>query len=164
MEEVLVIIKGMREDYQNSESVEIMTMGKLYYKNNHIYILYDEEQEDMITKNTIKMNKDHVSVKRRGDIETDLYFEKDFPFITNYTTPFGHMEMCINTQQINVEDENDLIKVDIVYQLELNGMDLGVNTYSLTAKKKRSHQVKMPFEVINESSYLETNKLESRNK
>ena len=80
MKDITLKIIG-KQQYEGIEEdqMEFVTDGKLYVRNNSIYIIYDETEVSGMEgcKTTIKMNDKSVRMRRTGKVgfNTELYFE-----------------------------------------------------------------------------------------
>lgn len=122
--EVLVSVSGTQTIDDDSGTVEMITPGIYYRRNQKHYILYDEtveEMDDEVTHNTLKVAKDKIEVLKRGAVETSMTFESGKKHLTNFRTPMGLILLGVTTASIAVKEEEDLLQVHIDYALEMNG-------------------------------------------
>jgi len=144
--DVLVKISGLQfagED--DSDSVEVITSGTYYKKNNKHYILYDEVMEGTteVTKNVIKIGADSMEVTRKGPATVHMVFEKDKKNISYYYTPYGNLLIGIDTREIRI-DENDLdIDVKVQYGLEINYEYMADCHITVDVKSKEARDFKL---------------------
>lgn len=121
--DVLVAIEGLHfGENPSGDKVEVISPGNYYKKNNHHYVLYDEvvEGSDEVIKNKIKFGDDGFSITKRGYSNVDMVFEENKKNITNYITPFGSLLVGIDTDKIDIIEEDDGISIDIAYALDIN--------------------------------------------
>lgn len=120
--DVLIRISGARDSGSDQEDVEMITTGDYFLKDGKHYIIYEEIEEDskQITKNTIKVAPDSLDIIKRGNTNTHMIFQKNKKNISCYTTPFGELVVGIHTNEVHVEEEEDVLKVDIRYALDIN--------------------------------------------
>lgn len=120
--DVLIRISGARDSGSDQEDVEMITTGDYFLKDGKHYIIYEEIEEDskQITKNTIKVAQDSLDIIKRGNTNTHMIFQKNKKNISCYMTPFGELVVGIHTNEIHVEEEEDGLKVDIRYALDIN--------------------------------------------
>lgn len=121
--DVLVKISGLQfAGEEDNDSIEVITFGTYYKKNNKHYVLYDEVMEGTteVTKNVIKIGTDSMEVTRKGPASVHMVFEKDKKNVSYYHTPFGNLLIGIDAKTIQM-DESDLdINVRVNYGLEIN--------------------------------------------
>ena len=67
---VLIKISGLQMVDDTGDNVESMSAGKYYLKKDKHYVLYEDmdDENDEITKNTIKFNSETVEVTRRASL------------------------------------------------------------------------------------------------
>ena len=72
---VLIKISGLQ---MVDDNVESMSAGKYYLKKDKHYVLYEDmdDENDEITKNTIKFNSETVEVTRKGLVTGKLVFKR----------------------------------------------------------------------------------------
>lgn len=120
--DVLISISGMQVVESDGNTVEMITAGDYFIKNGSHYILYDEIQEgvDGITKNTIKIRPEGMDIIKKGSSSVHMTFEKDKKNMSCYATPFGELMIGINTRDIRIVEEEDRLKVQVAYSLDIN--------------------------------------------
>lgn len=139
--EVLVSISGLQmAPDEQTDSVEVIAPGEYYYRNNKHFVIYDEvaEGESEATKNIIKFNGDMMEVTRKGPANVHLLFEKNKKNVTYYYTPFGSLNVGIEARSIEVTEEENEIKVNVKYALEVNYEHVAECDIVLTVKSKGS--------------------------
>lgn len=139
--EVLVSISGLQmAPDEQTDSVEVIAPGEYYYRNNKHFVIYDEvaEGESEATKNIIKFNDDMMEVTRKGPANVHLLFEKNKKNVTYYYTPFGSLNVGIEARSIEVTEEENAIKVNVKYVLEVNYEHVAECDIVLTVKSKGS--------------------------
>lgn len=120
--DVLISISGMQISDGDSGDVELITTGSYYKKNGKHYVVYDEvlEGNEGVVKNTIKIHPDRLDIIRRGSASVHMTFQQDRKNISCYATPFGDMMVGIQTNQVVVKEDEDSLKVQVEYSLDLN--------------------------------------------
>ena len=118
----MISIRGAQIQESDREQIELITTGDYFLKNGKHYILYDEVQEgnEEVIKNTIKVFPDSMKITKRGAVSTDMSFEKHQKKMTCYSTPFGDMMVGIHTNEITVEEEEELLQITVDYSLDIN--------------------------------------------
>ena len=139
--EVLVSISGLQmAPDEQTDSVEVIAPGEYYYRNNKHFVIYDEvaEGESEATNNIFKFNGDMMEVTRKGPANVHLVFEKNKKNVTYYYTPFGSLNVGIEARSIEVTEEENEIKVNVKYALEVNYEHVAECDIVLTVKSKGS--------------------------
>ena len=113
---------GLQMVDDTGDNVESMSAGKYYLKKGKHYILYEDmdDENDEITKNTIKFNSETVEVTRKGLVTGKLVFKKGKNNQSLYSTPFGDLLMEVYTKDILLEEKEDNIDLKIDYELYAN--------------------------------------------
>ncbi len=119
------------------ETTELMTTGSWYQKKGKDYILYTDRElvEDIDTHTRITLDGDQVSIIRQGGSDTHLVFQKEARHISPYQTPFGFLEMISYTHDIQLIKTDNSLDLSVTYSLELNGADMGRNTFHIVAER-----------------------------
>lgn len=120
--EVLVSISGMQFADSDDTSIEVITTGEYYEKNNKHYLFYDEvlDGTSITTKNTVKFDNDCLELKRKGAVNVHMIFDRAQKTMSNYRTPFGNLLIGIDTSDIVIHQTNDSILVNVDYSLDVN--------------------------------------------
>lgn len=137
--EVLITIRGLQNGPQtDGEPIEMITTGEYFYKNNKHYILYEEvmEGDTNITKNRIKIAPGMLELTKNGVVSVHMLFEEHKMNITHYHTPYGALEMGIDTKQVLIDEEKDCLQVSVTYALEMNQEFLADCDISITVRSK----------------------------
>ncbi len=85
MRDITIKITG-KQVYENHEEdqMEFITDGKIYQRNNAVYMIYDESEVSGMEgcKTTLKLSGDTLRLKRIGEggSGSELYFEKNQRF------------------------------------------------------------------------------------
>ena len=121
--DVLISISGLQLEVQDDEPIEVVTSGNYYYKNNKHYILYDEYIDDSeleVTKNKMIISDDKISLTKSGPASVNMLFEPGKDTVTYYNTPFGSLVIGLSNSKIDAKHEEDLIDINIQYDLSIN--------------------------------------------
>lgn len=121
--DVLISISGLQFETEDDEPIEVVTSGNYYYKNNKHYILYDEyidESELEVTKNKMIISDDKISLTKSGPASVNMLFEPGRDTETYYNTPYGSLVIGLSNSKIDTTHEDDLIDVNIQYDLSIN--------------------------------------------
>lgn len=120
--DVLISISGMQMAEGDQDKVEVITAGDYFLKDGIHYILYDEIQEGVpgVTKNTIKIGCRGLDIMKRGSSKARMTFEKDKKSMSCYATPVGELMIGISTNDIQIEEKEDSLRVLVAYSLDIN--------------------------------------------
>ena len=121
--EVLISIRGLQfEEGTDENKIETITAGDYYKKNDYHYVVYDELTEgfEEPTKNIIKFNDKELYLTKHGLVNVHMVFEENRKNMTNYVTPYGSIMIGIETEKVDLKEEEKRIRVDVLYSLEVN--------------------------------------------
>ena len=120
--DILISITGTQFSEGEHDDVELITTGDYFMKNGKHYILYDEigDSADEVVKNTIKVGTNNMDIIKTGSSRVHMTFEKDKKIMSCYATPMGDLMIGISTNQICVEEQEDLLKIAVKYSLDIN--------------------------------------------
>ena len=110
------------EGYDEADNIEVISIGSYYKRNGKHYIKYEElcENSSTVNSNLIKISPKQIEFITKGQSVTHMVFRLGEKNTTYYSTPFGGMNMSIDTYDLNVSEDEDFMSVDIRYGLEVN--------------------------------------------
>ena len=109
--------------YFDQKLIRILDAGTYYFwKNNKHYLIYDEVMEGMdgAIRNTMKLTPEKLEIKKSGPVSASMVFELDKKTQTHYVTPMGELLVEMTTSRIGFEEEDDHLKVEVEYSLDIN--------------------------------------------
>lgn len=120
--EVLIRISGLRVMDGDQEDVEVITKGEYYWRNGKHYVFYDEVVEGFegSIRNMVKITPEMMEIRKQGITSTNMIFEQGQKKMARYITPMGEMTVEIGTRRIEVETQEDSLKVSVSYGLDIN--------------------------------------------
>ena len=120
--DVLVKISGLHTMEEDNDQVEIITAGDYFLKNGKHYVIYEEVMEgfDGNVRNTVKISENAMEIRKQGITVAHMVFEKDKKNLTRYATPMGEMVIEVTTNEIELKEEEDSLKVCVNYALDIN--------------------------------------------
>ena len=118
MEKAVVIsVRGMQKFEQMAPDVmELVTDGTLTRVGDTYTITYEESEvtgmEGAVT--TIMVEGEQVTMMRLGEFSTQMVFQEGRRHLSMYSTPYGTMEIAVNTRHLlaEVDDRGGEIEVD----------------------------------------------------
>lgn len=144
--EVFVTIRGLQNGPQtDGEPIEMTTVGEYFYRNNKHYIIYDEvmEGETKTTKNRIKIAPGMMELNKSGVVNVHMLFEENKKHVTHYYTPYGSLNMGIDTKKVELCEEEDSLQVSVLYGLEMNQEFLADCDIQIKVKSKGIGEFKL---------------------
>ncbi|MCM1161982.1 MAG: DUF1934 domain-containing protein [Roseburia sp.] len=137
--EVLVSVAGLQ--YQNGETdrTETITVGNYYKKADSHYLFYEEMIEGFSepVKNRITFSKGQLSVQKNGVVTSNMIFEEKKKNLSNYVTPYGNIMVGIDAKKVELKEEEQQIKVQVDYAMEINYEHLADCSLTINIKEKR---------------------------
>lgn len=121
--EVLLALKGLQMDAENEEqALETITPAQYYERSGSHYVIFDEVTEGFSdkTRNIFKFRDSMLEVTKKGLVNVHMVFEENKKNMTSYATPYGNIIIGIDTETINVKQDEDRILVNVAYALEAN--------------------------------------------
>lgn len=136
--DVLITIKGLQNyDDQDEDSIELVTNGTYYKKDDDYYIVYKESEITGLgtTTTTVKIEPTRVTVIRFGDTQSHMIFEEGEKHVSYYDTGAGALTIGISTKQIHktVSDSRATLMID--YSMEINNSVVGENAFNISVKE-----------------------------
>lgn len=120
-EKVILEISGLHATANDRDSVEMIHSGNYYFRNGKHFVKYQESlDEGGVCENLLKISPKEVELVRKGVLSTTMLFTVGEKNITCYETPFGTLNMGIDTTDISITGGEDLMVVDIDYSLDMN--------------------------------------------
>ncbi len=121
---VYIKISGLHgiESSENDEKIEVINVGSYYKRNGKHYVKYEEpiEKSDDVNSNLLKISDNEIELIAKGQKGTHMIFTNGQKNMTYYNTPFGGMNMGIDTYNLSVTEKDNEISADIRYGLEIN--------------------------------------------
>ena len=120
--DVLIRLSGLQATEGDEGVVEVITAGDYFWKNNKHYLIYDEVMEglDGAIRNTMKLTPEKLEIKKSGPVSANMVFELDKKTQTHYVTPMGELLVEMTTSRIGFEEDDDHLKVEVEYALDIN--------------------------------------------
>lgn len=119
MEKKAIISVKSFSDLDKDEAIEVVTPGRFLIEEDCFNAVYEESKisgmEGTIT--TLKITKNKLSLKREGTTETTMEFEKGERCICLYNTPYGMLNLHIDTKEIDVNIDENGGKIYVKYLL-----------------------------------------------
>jgi uncharacterized beta-barrel protein YwiB (DUF1934 family) len=117
----VISVSSTREGEE--DIIEVVTPGDFYKKDNFYYAKYNETEISGMegTETTFKMNDDSFSLMRIGTTNANMDFGKNKNNLTVYDTPYGAMELRIQTNKLEIDVNEGGGNILIDYNLSISG-------------------------------------------
>ena len=133
--DAIISIRNLQTMDGESELTELITEGKFYTHNGKQYIFYEEESEDSSCTVMMVITDKDVTLTRKGEFGSKMYYQEGKTEQIIYHTPYGDMIMSLKTLRIDnrLEDEGEL---QLIYELSVNE-DCFHNDLTITVRKRK---------------------------
>lgn len=111
------------QDGNTEESIEVVTPGDFYKKDNYYYAVYKETQITGMqdTTTTIKIDSEQFSLIRVGSTTTKMNFQPKNEEIVLYDTPYGTLELKIQTKKLHIDVNDYGGDISVNYDMSIGG-------------------------------------------
>ena len=132
MEAKLNILTKQYDEFGNVDTIEANTKGKIFEKNNDIYVVYEESEEGQKVTTTLKISEDEVSIKKFGNINSLMVFKENHKHLTKYRTHQGLFIIETETNKLIIDKtEKNYIKLNIEYNINILDLFKGKNEINI---------------------------------
>ncbi len=131
----LIKIKNIQSAGGEEQETELICEGKFYKKDDKMYIFYQEEESGETAACTVMIiiDKNTVTVSRKGDFSSKMNYCQGESEDILYHTPYGDLVFGLKTLKL----ENNLTEaggsLKIIYNLSIDGEVMG-NNLTITVK------------------------------
>ena len=133
---VLVSIRGTQHDIDD-EGIQTIQPG-LYRKLSNMHVIsYEEVQAESVDGPPVtahcllKITPDSVTMSKKGDSQTQMFFKEGESCETIYHTPMGAMSLNLHTTRLLLQEEEDALHVELDYHLSMNGQNISQCTIAI---------------------------------
>ncbi|WMJ79696.1 DUF1934 domain-containing protein [Clostridium sp. MB40-C1] len=118
-----IISVGSKQIGNEDEAIEIVTQGEFYEKENCYYAVYEESELSGMegTTTTLRIKPNEFSLIRMGTTNAKMKFKHNVKNVSMYDTPYGTLELYIDTKKLNIDVNENGGKVYIDYDMSLEG-------------------------------------------
>lgn len=118
---ISVTSRQIKDD--DNDAIEVVTPGDFYKKGNTYYAIYKETEISGMqgTTTTLKIYDNKLSLIRMGSTTTKMEFDENKKGISMYSTPYGTIELIIDTIKIKTDVDENGGNILINYNMSLAG-------------------------------------------
>ncbi len=116
-----VIVRNKQTMDGETSVIEELAYGTLREKNGKQYILYALEDDGGEISSLIKLDGDEVLIKRGGAVKTSMEYKAGTKRSFVYATPYGGIDMELETHRVLSDVTENGGKVELVYTLTVQG-------------------------------------------
>jgi uncharacterized beta-barrel protein YwiB (DUF1934 family) len=108
---------------KGEDTIEVLTPGEYFKEEEGYCAIYDETEISGMEGTTTKLEifPEKLSLIREGSTSTKMEFEKNNKYITLYNTPYGVMELSIQTKELKVDINEDGGEIFVNYNMSVSG-------------------------------------------
>ena len=113
------------QNNDEKDCIEVVTPGELRIGDGVFEVRYDETEISGMkgTKTKLLIKDDFIKLKRDGSTTAEMEFQKDNKFVSLYNTPYGMLELKINTKDLKVDMSEKGGNVKVKYDLVIEGQE-----------------------------------------
>lgn len=118
---VMLTISGLHSgEADDNGSVETKMRAEYFKRAETHYLLYEETEEgfEQTCKNRMKFRNNMLELTRQGLLNTHMIFEENKTHMTSYRTPYGQMLLGIHTKKVEMQEQENFIRLVVEYTLE----------------------------------------------
>lgn len=118
----IITITSKQKDLDD-DIIEVVTPGEFYKEEDSYYAVYNETELSGMegTTTTLKISPKDFLLSRVGTTTGDMKFSKGYKDKTMYSTPYGVLELKIETKELNVSIDDNGGEVFINYSIVISG-------------------------------------------
>ncbi len=135
----IISIRNLQTIDGTETETELITEGKFYKSQGKLYVFYNEDETEETPACTVMLiiSEDKVTLSRKGDFSSKMYYEKGESSQVIYHTPYGELTFLLKTLDIknNLSDNGGSLR--LLYKLLVNGEEFH-NDLTITVKPERN--------------------------
>jgi len=118
----MISIKGIYNTDGSPDTIELLTCGRFYRRNNSYWLSYEESETTGFEgyKTTLHIEPDKVTMRRSGLSESQLIVQKGTRHQCLYDTGFGSITVGVNGRTVNSTLDDNGGTVDFSYSMDIN--------------------------------------------
>ncbi|MEN8078856.1 DUF1934 domain-containing protein [Clostridioides difficile] len=129
MEKRAIISVKSSSNLEPNEAIEVVTPGKFVIHEDGFKAIYEESEISGMEGTTTTLNiKDNLMILERvGSTTTNMEFKEGEMAVSLYNTPYGILDLNIDTKQLNIDIDENGGEIYSKYILGLEGQE-GITT------------------------------------
>ena len=129
MEKSAVISIRSFSDLDKDEVIEVVTPGKFHLGESEFKAVYEESEISGMdgTTTTLVIKDDVLVLEREGSTSTRMEFKKGEDVISLYNTPYGMLNLNIDTKRLKINMNEEGGEIHSKYVIGLDGQE-GITT------------------------------------
>ena len=120
--DAMITIKGIYDAEGSKDTIELLTCGRFYRRNNSYWVSYQETETTGFEghKTTLHIEPDKVTMRRSGVSESQLVVQKGVRHQCLYDTGFGAMTIGVSGKEVKSTLSDLGGTVDFSYSMDIN--------------------------------------------
>ena len=111
----------IRQPDMDEQVLELQSHGTMTEKNDRRYLQYDEQQDELRIRTTVKISEEEVVIMRSGDLQMRLPFLLHKEQTGNMTNAQGSFMLTTKAHELEVSDSHFKVRYDLVMGADLVG-------------------------------------------
>lgn len=118
--------------------IEMTCDGEYIYGEEKSVLKYKEPEGSGLgnTITTVEMDNCSITITRCGDNNSRMFFKENETYKGVYEMPFGMFSICINSERVEVQREDNNAHFKAEYTMELEGVVASHNRIELDVRRK----------------------------
>ena len=140
-EKYMISIIGEQKLDGETDRIEVLTAGNYMMKKDHFYIgykEYDENNPNEHSDNLIKVEKDMVTISRKGPMSSQLILEKGKRHQCLYQTVAGNLMIGVFTKTMKSTLDEKGGTLEVSYTLDFNTDLVSENSFKIKVEEKNT--------------------------
>jgi uncharacterized beta-barrel protein YwiB (DUF1934 family) len=123
---------------QEPEVIELTTEGTLEYRDDGWDVCYEESDLTGLAgvTTTFRLEPGQVLLRRTGKLHSEMLFKEGISHDSLYQMEFGALMITVCAKQIQAEISEKGGIVDLIYNIQIEGMEAGMVEYHLEIRTK----------------------------
>lgn len=136
MKKKAIITIVSKQQGLEDDAIEVVTPGEFYEEDGFYYAVYDETELSGMkgTRTKLRISEEDFLLTRTGTTTGDMKFIKGNKDKTIYSTPYGALEVTINTKDLKVNMNHKGGEAVINYDMLIAGQDPQKTTLKVNIK------------------------------
>lgn len=138
-QEVMLFIRGsQRYEDQDPEFINLTTEGTMEFRDNGWDISYEESELTGMAgvTTTFRVEKDVVTLKRTGALDSEMVFQRGVVHDSLYQMPFGALLLSVEATSLFYDIVPDGGVIDLSYKIDIENTQCGTIDYHLDIRAK----------------------------
>lgn len=115
------LVSTIRHPNVQEETINIEIKGTLTLKGKQYYLVYEEMQDEKITRTTVKLGGQTALILRSGGVKMRLPFERGELQTGSYDTQYGTIIITTNTKHLHFDDGHFQVEYELIINEEVAG-------------------------------------------